>query len=97
MEQAYSAVHGGGLWLDQLETEVSPWLRHAWALARHCRQLARQNCEKLTSSEYGCLLWLSSVRRSEFKSTATTAAEKRTMRVLPIALALSAQALVGHG
>jgi len=45
-------------------------------------------------AEYGCVLWLSAVRRFEFKSTATSRVERRAMRVVPTALALTAQEMV---
>lgn len=100
MRQALSAVTGGGLWLDQSESELASWLQESWRLAKLCRSLAKSNCEGMTDmtpAEYGCLLWLCSVRRFEFKSTATTAQERRTMRVLPTALALAGQELVVSG
>jgi hypothetical protein len=94
MTQAYHAVAGGGLWHDPAKVDVVPWLRDSLQLARHCRDLARQNFPDITAAEYGCILWMSAVRRFEFQSTATTAAEKRTLKMLPVALTLAAQEMV---
>jgi CheY-like chemotaxis protein len=94
MKQAFTPIAGGGLWLEQKLDGVPTWLHGPLRLAALCRRLAGANFPNITSVEYGSLLWLSAVRRFEFRSTATTAQERRTMRVVPIALALAAQDLI---
>lgn len=93
MTEAVHAVGGGGLWHSLEPHEVAPWLRDSMALARHCRALACSNFPDMTATEYGSLLWLGAVRRSELREAAT-AQERRTLKVVPTALALAAQKLV---
>lgn len=79
----FADVGGGG--------DVVDWLAPYRLLAMKCRALARENFHDATLAEYGSLLWLAAVRRSELKSGAASAQERRALRVLPPAVALAAQ------
>jgi CheY-like chemotaxis protein len=97
VRDAAAAMRGMRAGESSQEVEVPMWVRQARSLAVLCRDLAHQNFPDMTNAEYGCLLWLSSVRRSEFRATAVTASEKRSLRAIPVALALAAQDLVEKG
>jgi CheY-like chemotaxis protein len=71
---------------------VADWLTASYNLAMICRRLATENFAGVTDAEYGSILWLTTVRRAALRGT--TAAERRTLEVVPAALALTAQAMV---
>jgi CheY-like chemotaxis protein len=85
---------------DDRALQVLPeWLRDSLGLARRCRELALANHPDATDREYGALLWLAAVRTSEFKSRATSTAERNTQRALLPAIAIASQVMVyqrGH-
>jgi CheY-like chemotaxis protein len=83
-------------WDQRDETEIPEWLRSSRRLAQQCRSLAFANFEDASIVEYASLLWLAAVRRSEFKSGATSAVERRTLKVLSPALALAAQGMIAR-
>ena len=82
---------------ERSESDIPSWIGPYWSLAMRCRRLALENFPDASPAEYASLLWLAAVRRSEFKSSAPSAQERRTLRVLSPALALAAKAMLTRG